>query len=437
MTIDYRKIYLLIDTEFKKTEQKLGKLCIYAKTVSQKITKIENDLLHKINTEKHNKFYEINETTEIVNLIKTFSQNKEEHSIMKLYEKYICILKENERIAKYTFQMKQEDFDFLTLNIKDKYENDIICHSEFKAIICSHKIMFQPYIHILYFVLKYDVISKNIYFDIFISNTQFIKYGSIKQKSFVPKMFDENDICDCEFIDLYSRQIYYEMKNILNDVYLIDDALNKLNKYIYNESGEKCEEKDYITLKIQKHFVEFLEDKIPTNDSKIKTLLSLPTETNMKYKDIYKKILQKTKKIVEEKKMLENKSYTVISTSLNLLKENIIYEKEGEEDKHAESILVNKNYKNQENMFGFKNNDIIFVIRLYQNGSIGSGLPCNRCVRVLHGNGINKVIYSIDKNNYKIIDMNDITYTYTTTGNKLLNIDLYLYGDYIVRKRLR
>ena len=36
---------------------------------------------------------------------------------------------------------------------KKKYENEILSDSEFKSLIITHKIMYKPYIHIMYFVL--------------------------------------------------------------------------------------------------------------------------------------------------------------------------------------------------------------------------------------------------------------------------------------------
>jgi hypothetical protein len=434
MYCNYRKTYFLISTDFKKTEQKLGKLSNYTKIIGNQIFSIENELLSLINN--NNYLYENYEISseDIINQIKFFSHSNISNIITKMYEKYICVLRENERIMKRLYQSKQEDFNILSLDIGEKYKDKILSDSEFKSIIIKHKFIYKPYVHILYFVLKYDIVNKNIYFDIFVSNTQFIKSSSIKQKSFIPKMFDN---IRNEEIDKYAENIYESAKEILLNEKLIIETIEKINNYIYCESKEHIEINDQIILKLQRNFIEYINEETPTNDNKTKILLSMPDELNTKYKDIYRKVIQKTKKIVEDRKILSQKSYSVISTSVNLLKDNIIYEKEGEEDKHSESILVAKNYKNQINMHGFKSDDIIFVIRIYQNGNIGSGLPCNRCVRVLHGNGINKVIYSIDKNNYKIIDMNNISYTYTTTGNKLLNIDLYLYDDFIVRKRQR
>lgn len=431
MHCNYRKTYFLISTDFKKTEQKLGKLSIYAQTIGKQIFLIENEMLDLINSSNFLCGESDISCNEIINQIKYFSHNNISNFVTKMYDKYICVLRENERTMKRLYQSKQEDFHILSLNLKDKYNNVILSDSEFKSIIIKHKIMFHPYIHIIYFVLKYDVVNKNIYFDIFVSNTQFIKSSSIKQKSFVPKMFD--NLYD-ENIDKYANEIYNSTREILFDLDLINLKIKKLDEFIYCESKEHIEMNKQIYLKLQKNFIEYLNGEIPTNDNKTKILLSIPDKTNKKYTDVYKKVIQKTKQIIKEKQILTHKSYTVVSTSVNLLENGIIYEKEGEEDKHAESILVSKNYKNQTNMNGFKTHDIIFVIRIYQNGNIGSGLPCNRCVRVLHGNGINKVIYSIDKNNYKIIDMNNISYTYTTTGNKLLNMDLYLYDDFAIKR---
>lgn len=429
---DNRKVYFLVSTDFKKTEQKLGKLWNYAKIVGNKITEIENNILVEINKQNYETILRLSDkhiSSDIIENIKFYSNcdnvdDNDNNAILKLYENYIKILRENERTAIKLFQSKQENYTLFNVNIANYYENDILTDSEFRCIIFKHKIIFDPYLHILYFVLKYDIVTKNIYFDIFVSNTQFIKSSSIKKKSFVPKMFSE-------------KNIYEFAKEIINDINLIMKSINKLSNYIYNECRETIQINDFVTLKVQKNFSDYFTGKIPINDNETKILLSIPDKSHFEYIGAYKEILEKTKNIVKERKILNNKSYTVISTSAKLLEQNIIYEKDGEEDKHSESILINKNYKNNSLMHGFKNDDIIFIIRLYQNGNIGSGLPCNRCVRVLHGCGINKVVYSIDKNNYKLIDMSEITYTYTTTGNKLLNIDSYLYEDYTVRKRQR
>lgn len=493
-------IYLLVTTEFKKTEQKLGKLEEFSKKTSEFISsiddylsnivsnipnvhicasvkdrdtsllieeikkmsivkkQIENNVLAKIG-----EFFDPDDKITIDNFI-IFMKNRDymemviksmgidnyDNMVLGLkmikllnYELstisyYIKIKKEEEKDRLKIFQSKMEENALINSDVRKMYENSVIKGSEFRAMILNHHFITEPYIHVVYTVLKYDIVKKKIYVDIFVSNRQFIKSSSIRMKEFIPKMFDEN-MSDGGFADNYAKKIYEIMKKNIDDVSVLDEKINILNDYIYRESNELIDHgSDRIKLKLQKNMVQYLSGLTPIDDNQTKVkLCNLRTPPSTLADEKYRYVVENTKRIVKERKILGEKSYTVIATTIKLLERDEIHEKKGEEDKHAEAILIQKYHDNEIAMNHFKMDDLIYVIRLYQNGNIGCGLPCNRCVRVLHGNGVKRVIYSMDIDHYRTIDMDETTYTYTTTGNKLLNIDMYLYDDFIVSKRPR
>ena len=121
------------------------------------------------------------------------------------------------------------------------------------------------------------------------------------------------------------------------------------------------------------------------------------------------------------------KKYIIAATTYKLIEKDIIIFSNGN-DKHAESILMDLNYEID---------DTIWIIRLYTNFTIGSGLPCQQCVNKLRKNKIKNIYFSINNNLYSNLDINKSTTTYITTGYKLLNIDKYLYDDYLLKKRKR
>jgi hypothetical protein len=498
MKSDNDSVHFLVDTEFKWTGQKLGpSLGNVSREVSKKISEINNDLAIMINELPNLNFREreedplsnflISEMKDILLEIKTieakiknvidthfdefsinyffvFLQQEENHEdIMQsisfdelqdliqdyqrleiLYvqsatlSKYIKINKEEDKERSKIFQLESEETLICNTNIKVLYDSHIIKGTEFRAIILNHHFMFYPYIHIVYTVLRYDIIRKGYYFELFVTNKQHIKSSSIRQKEFSPKMFDENDD-GSGFFENYARKIYGFVKNDAYDINLLCENIQKLNDYVFTESREIVSfDRERIKIKMHKNMVQYLLGHEPVDDNQTKVkLCDLRTLPYFTADDSYRFVIENTKRIIRERKILDEKSYTVIATSIELLSRGIIYEKQGEEDKHAEALLVGNYYNDQNMMERFKNSDIIYVIRLYQNGNIGCGLPCNRCVRVLHGNGINRVVYSMDLNNYRIIDMDETIYTYTTTGNKLLNPELYLYSDYHVHRRPR
>jgi hypothetical protein len=366
--------YMLIDTEFRKTEQKLGPVIgQYAETIGDAIIKIDKHLLFLVDT---------------------------------------------------TENMIQIE----TIDVASLYKCNIIIGPDFRAIIVNHHFILLPHKHILYTVIKYDIIKQEFYFDMFASNTQYNKRIHALQKRYVPKISDE---------------VFEMMKNDIQNSTLLQEKIELIKNYIVWTCNESIDcDLLCIRLKIQKSISCYLNDKPIIDDTKLKgdrkDNVGINKESNCVNKDVYRFVMEKVKSIVAEKKILENKNYTVIATTINLLKNNIIHEKgSGDDNKHAESMLINIHHRNNDMMNGFKTDDIIFVIRLYNNGTIGSGLPCQRCVKLIHMNGINHVVFSIDKNNYKILDMDKKTYTYTTTGNKLLHIDTYLYDEYVVHKACR
>jgi hypothetical protein len=497
-------VYLLITTEFKKTEQKLGKLEEFSKEVAKKINEIDENLLAF--AEQFSKYTEeylekcsvnVNNEDNFIVEIKNFNikMNNISNDIIKIienikyklnidsFEKLYCFIKKRDnydvllkKLGKIKFdnlnskfyeflsleiqndfqkqmiklykeerkeiakllQTKMEEKKIINYNINNYYDDIIIKGSEFRAIIVNHHIIYEPYLHYIYTVMRYDLVKKKLYFDLLITNKQYVKSNSLRLKEFIPRMFDEHSEKN-EFIENYAKNIYEIVKSDVSNTNLIFRKVSNINKYINRESKEKIVfSKEKINISLQKNMVEYLSGKTPIDDNQtkvklcdLKTLPYFYLDTNYNY------VISNTKRIVAEKKILANKSYTVIATSIALLRQNIIFEKQGEEDNHAEALLIKANCKNEYHMEQFKSNDMIYIIRLYHNGNIGCGLPCNRCVRVLHGNGINRVIYSMDDKHYRIIDMDEMTYTYTTTGNKLLNTDTYLYENYIIPKRIR
>lgn len=365
--------YILIDTEFKKTEQRLGVLEQYAVSIRNLISKIDSHLL-------------------------------------------------------FLVEKSTEKLNIKTINIDPFYNDNVISGAEFRAIIINHHYLDNPHLHILYTVLKYNIINKEFYFDLFISNTQYVKKNIPLIKRYYPQL---------------SETILKAIKFDIENTHLLVEKIKIIKLFVYNSTKENINVNlTRIHLKIQKSINNYLKNKQIINDTQLKlerktNLDEINPQTTYINNDIYNFALTKIKNIVEEKKILADKNYSVIATSINLLNNNIIFEKAGEDDKHAESLLIADLFKNNEMMDGFRRQDLIFVVRLYKNGSIGNGLPCQRCVRILCGNGINKVVFSIDKNNYKVLDMNENTYTYTTTGNKLLHVDTYLYEKYVSYRRLR
>jgi hypothetical protein len=422
-------VYLLVTTEFKKTEQKLGKLEDFSREISKFLSSIDSQLLEfteQLPIQHHPRL-----PPSIIDELRSHDQSSLDHGVLT---GIIKIIKEEEKELDKLNQLQIEERILLNYDLKTLYANQIIRGSEFRAVVLNHHFFLNPHLHIVYTILKYDIIRKKLYVDVFVTTTQYIKRSFVRQREFIPKMFDEH-LSNDPFIDNYCKKIYETIKSDVNDINLVSDRLTFLNNYLLDDSGEQIRFRtDKFNLMMQRNIVQYLSGLEPIDDNQTKILLSL----NGNQADrTYTSVLAKTKRIVSEKKLLENKSYTVVATSLTLLMNGIIYEKEGEEEKHAEAILIENCHRNLAMMGNFKSSDLIYVIRLYQNGSVGSGLPCNRCVRVLHGNGINRVVYSIDSDHFKFIDMNENTYTYTTTGNKLLNTDLYLYDEYIVPKRIR
>lgn len=366
--------YMLIDTEFRKAEQKLGPaIGHYAETMGDAIIKIDKHLLFFV------------ETTENIIQIET-------------------------------------------IDVASLYNGNIITGADFKAIIVNHHFLFLPYKHIVYTVVKYDIIKEEFYFDMFASNSQYNKRCQALQKRYVPKI---------------SNEAYEMMKNDIQHHGLLQQKIEQIKNYVLGTCNTSIEYNPRrIVLKIQKSISCYLNNRQIINDTELKEArkdkVGINRESNCVNKDVYRFVMEKVRYIAAEKKILEDKNYTVIATTISLLKNNIIHEKEsGDDDKHAEALLINMHHRNNDMMNGFKTDDIIFVIRLYNNGTIGCGLPCQRCVKLINMNGINHVVFSIDKNNYKILDMDKKTYTYTTTGNKLLHIDTYLYEEYVAHKPSR
>lgn len=489
---EINNIYLLITTEFKRTAQKLGKLEDYSKKVAEYLNDINNELLKKIDDIKVYRlprsmcnytdsirdlnskkimletciinllddFFELDKDTiseKIINYyLEKYDQKilfdqmglKKYRSLLIYYKDYINVSIEKSETVKLIQIDKDEDKERRKIienkmeenyiikngNLFNQYEHKLIKGGEFQAVILNHHFLSIPYLHLLYTVLKYDIVKKLVYVDIFVSVVQYIKDKEIRQKEFIPKMFDET-MSGSDFADKYAVKIYEIMKSDLSNYKLLMGRLLILNNNIFSETGNKIEYNSHnIHLKLQKNFAQYLSGKIPIDDNQTKVkLCNIKSENSIPADDKYNYVVNKSWELISEKGLLNNKSYTVIATSIELLKQNIIIEKNGEEDGHAESQLMKKYCNNLQFMNGFRScSDIIYVMRFYQRRTIGCGLCCSRCVSVLTGNGIHRVVYSMDHNYFQYCDMNNNTYTYTTTGNKLLNTDTYLYDDHIL-----
>lgn len=416
------KIYILVSSEFKETGQKLGKLGDLSEEVGKYLAFIDQKLLDSVDTLPH---------IVISDEKPKFDSSLPGEEKKRIVEQIIQKGKEEKKMMIDVQDFQEKDV-ILKSNIDTLYYNDhIIRGSEFRAIILNHHFIHTPHLHIAYTVLKYDIIKKKIYLDLFVTTTQFSKKGTTRKKDYIPKMFDVNN--PDNQID-YPNVIFRIIRNDIENIHLMIRKIKKLNEIMYTESREHVDYKiDKIYIKLQKNIIQYLNNETIINDVQRKNIMCQPRDviTN----DHYKTIIETAKEIIGRKEILKSKGYTVIATSRNLIAQGIFFEKEGEENKHAEALLINKYHKDDDMMNSFRTTDPIFVIRLYQNGHIGCGLPCQGCVRVLHGNGINSVVYSINHEQCKILNMDEYSYTYTTTGNKLLNIDTYLYGDYSILKR--
>lgn len=494
-------IYLLVTTEFKRTSQKLGKLEDYSKKLASFINEIDIKLLDEIKnfkaynsrtSESHmvktvkklhhdkNKLEDeilyifarslgdssIEEDDEFT--FKSFYDfyiDRDNHDLLRevigygnyqkinnyfmelmelkvkrdYYEKYIKLEKDDEKERiKINQKMAEEQF-LLNYNIKLIYNNSFIYGSEFKAVILNHHFFCKPYLHIMYTVLKYDLVKKQVYVDIFTTTEQYIKKNfEVKQKHFTPKMFDENLIINVS-AEMYSMEIYEKVKKDLLDQKLMIQRLTLLNNFILETNNSIDLGGNNFKLKLQKNFAQYMKGETPINDIKKKIelcFIKVNKENPVVVDPTYNYVINKVKEIVNEKGMLKTKKYTIVATSVELLKRNIVVEKEGEEDGHAEAKLMKLYCNDKTLMDGFQSErDMIYVVRILDTGRIGCGLPCSRCVTVLVSNKIHRVIFSINENDFKYCDMDQNKYTYTTTGNKLLNTELYLYDDYILRIR--
>lgn len=348
--------------------------------------------------------------------------------------KFLQIQNEEEKDRIKIIQKKFEENTIMKFDIKSLYRDIVIKGSDFRAIILNHHFFNNPYLHILYTVLKYDFIKKAVYIDIFVTTKQYNKQQEVKKKDFIPKMFDET-LSGNNFADIYASKVYEKMKKDLSNYSLMMERIEFLNDNIKETNNNIDFAHHYIRLKLQKNFSQFMQGKTPIDDNQTKVkLCDLKVIHGIPANDDYNYVINRVKQIIKQRGILDSKSYTVIATSIELLKQNIIFEKTGEEDGHAEAILLKNYCDSLQFLRRFQSgSDMIYVIRLYQNGNIGCGLCCQRCVTVLTSNNIHRVIYSLDHEKFQYCNMDHNTYTYTTTGNKLLNTDVYLYDDFLLK----
>jgi hypothetical protein len=497
--INLAMVYLLITTEFKRASKKLGELDEYSKKVAENIDQIDQYLLNKVNELKlncsfrphfqmvceirniHNEIKSLNDEIMLIlihhfkddecfenddfcietymkffielgndNILEKMIGRIDYQNIMDNYQqiklleiqkrntqKLVRIEKEEEKERNKIFQVMMKESFLMNQDIKQLgCYNEIIKGSEFKAVILNHHFFNEPHLHIVYTVLKYDLITKSVYIDIFVSTTQYIKKNETKHREFFPKMFDET-MNNTDFVNRYADKIYKTIKKDLKNQNLMIQRLMFLNNAVsLDNTGDTIDfNQGYARLKLQKNIAQYMSGQTPIDDNQTKVkLCNLKHIDSSPADDKYKYIIGRTKEIVKERGILNEKNYTVIATSYNLLKQyNDIAEKSGEENGHAETQLMKKYCDNIEIMMGFKNGtDPIYVIRIYQNGNFGNGIPCSRCVSCLNSNGIHRVLYSMDENYFQECIMDNHTYTYTTTGNKLLRPNEYLYSDFLM-----
>jgi hypothetical protein len=432
---NYGNIYMLVSSEFKYIENDikikninddidkklLGKLGEYSSVVGKLLLSNDNFLLNEI--KKIPQISIINNNIPVIN--KTMTPIEKQNIGLQIKS-----IKKIEKQQSIDLQKNLEAETIHKTNIRSLYNDEYMYGSDFIAIVLNHHFIRDPYLHIAYTILKYDIINKKIYLDLFVSTTQHINQNLQRHREFVPKMFDEKNYIEYKN---YSQLIFSFIKSDIHNINLLKSKINMLDVKL----DQKFDTEPLI-LKIQKNVIQYLSGENIINDVQQQQQLCNHDKMDLRnviYAEKYKSIIGRIKEIIINKKIMDNKNYTIIATSENLLKNDILIEKHGEEDKHAEALLM-RYYKNTEFMDGFKSDDLIYVVRIYKNMKIGCGLLCGRCVNVLNFNGIKNAIYSINDNEYNIININDDTYTYTTMGNKIFNIDHYLYDDYKINKEL-
>jgi hypothetical protein len=393
---DLSKKYILISTEFKYTNKRLGLLNSLSYKMTELLDNIDINIFKIINTISR----------EEVNKKITYVQNQR--------------TKKNEI---FNNSLKIIIHNLIKLNIYNLYKNKIIVDEEFIAIILNHHIVLEPYLHIVYTTLKYDFSNNKIYFDIFISCTQFITLSLSKQSYFFPVMNDE-----------YSKIIYKIVYIDINDIYLLYDRLQLFVKY---REKSIIINYDLLKLKINKNIVEHLQQFTPTDDFIIKQNLCIvkPNSTLLAdFDKIYSFLFNKIWNIIKKRDLIKDKNYIIVATTYSLLQTDTIFYNDGH-DNHAEHSLIDHYKDDEEMMKKFRTTDVVLIIRYYKNGNVGCGVPCQQCVNFLKENKIRNVIYSVNKTHYILLPINKNTITYTTDGNKLFKINNYLYDDYTVKKR--
>ena len=436
----FDKKYIMISTEFKNVTQNLGLFNNFSVKVANTLISVDEELYDIIDKIKKE------EITELID--NSLANTKIEYEHMSFVEKRKQILSLEKK--KFNNTLKTFIFDKIKTNINKIYKDKIIIDDEFVAIILNHHYILEPYLHIMYTVLKYNLTNNKLYIDIFISCTQFIALSVPKQQYVVPKFYDEDATNEkLEIMQTYELNIYKMIYDDLNNIYALNERINILIDYIkYNIVNNDIHHNihlDFINIKIQKNIIQYLNILDVINDNKIKKNLCIPTVTNnndiinMNYTIMYEYMIDKTIKLIKEKGILDRKKYVIIATTYNLLQLGVIFSNDGN-DNHAEKILIKtlKNNKIQMNNVRIaSDNDKIWIIRVYNNYNIGCGVPCQHCVNFLLKNGITNVLYSINKNKYLHMPLNENTISYITVGYKILNSDSLLYNDYLIKKRQR
>jgi hypothetical protein len=307
----------------------------------------------------------------------------------------VCVDNHINSINNYIYKNIINDITCYSVNLLD----ECIIDNTFIAIIINKNNIDQTY-NSVYSVLKYDILNKKIYYDIFISHVYYSHPTIKKQKHKHP---------------LISDKIYEFVYNDFNNICHLNNKIDIIQKHVFHKI-------ELFKIKINKNIKDHLCEFIPIDDNQNKiNYKNINSISDIKYNLFVDRLCE----LIKNTDIFETKKYIIIASSYELLDKNIYYINQGNEN-HAECQLIN-NHK-------IKNP---IIIRLYYNYKVGCGVPCQNCVKMFIKNGIKEVVYSINNSQYVILPIKNDIYTYTTTGYKILHYDKYLYENFIVKKRMR
>ena len=180
----------------------------------------------------------------------------------------------------------------------------------------NHHIIDEPYLHIMYTVLKYNLLNHRLYLDIFISCTQYIASYVSRKPYFIPKFYDE-DLSGIlptkanekiKLMEEYEKMIYNMVYNDLNNIYLLIEKINIITSINLNFI---ISEDDILKIKIQKNIIQYLNNIKVLNDNKIKKELCTVKDDNITFNylnKIYKFIIDQSLILIKEQGILNKKN---------------------------------------------------------------------------------------------------------------------------------